>query len=412
MNGNIVTFNLDLHWNYSTEAPKQSANGTGENNYNSGQQLPMAGVFILGNGNMGSLPDNTIEFWKSLAMIFGVDSNGNELTSNNVEPSIKPNIFFELYNEPFIDNLVTTAYAGYSIDLAYNSGYNIYINGGTAYLANTDNLYSFTGMGRIYNEIRNLNCANILIIGGAESYSYMLFNNNAQWSYPYDGNPAPNTILNTYNCFTKLQTSIEEGLITQIKYSKINKICKCSKQKLNYISSLFYNVIANLHPYCGLYSGASKAPGYYNNIYPNNNQPGFGQIVSALHNQTLNYFYINFSIICTEFRQYDLSWSNYDSSNIIQDGSAYSYNLSNLNYPANPPYIIPSGVSLGSPNYIGFWIDSVGSINYGPPIIGYLNDFIELNISFTIWDMRPNSGGSGNGIGCNSRVTGYGWEAI
>lgn len=399
MNGNHVTFNLDLHWNYSTEQPKQSFNGTSGNNFNSGQQLAMAGVFVSGNGNNGSLPDNTISFWTSIVSIFGTNS-----TSTLIPNILKENIFFELYNEPFTDQLVNNAYDGYTSDLSYTSGYNIYVNGGQAYLNSTDNLFSFTGMGQIYNEIRYLGAQNLLIVGGADSFSYMIFNNGAQWSYPYDGNPAPNTINNTYNCFTKLQSAIVNGTVPISSYTNTN-------YNGSYPVTSFNNIIANLHPYCGLYSGASKAPGYYNNSYSGNNQPGFGQIVSALQNPALSSFYISFPNISTEFGQYDLPWSAYNSNNIILNGSAYAYNLTNLNYPSNPPYIVPSGVTLGTPYYIGYWINSIGEIEYGPPIIGYLNDFNQLNVSFTVWAMRPNSGGSGNGIGCNPNTTGFGWGA-
>jgi hypothetical protein len=85
--------------------------------------------------------------------------------------------------------------------------------------------------------------------------------------------------------------------------------------------------------------------------------------------------------------------------------------LDSLDYPANPDYIIPSGVTLGTPYYIGYWINSSNTQEYGPPMIGYMNDFKELNISFTVWAFRINSGGSGNGDGCNPNTSGFGWTA-
>ena len=231
----------------------------------------------------------------------------------------------------------------------------------------------------------------------------MIFNSGSQWSYPYDGNPAPNTILNTYNCYTSLQTSLANGTVPVSSYTN-------TSYSGNYPSTSLYNVMANLHPYCGLYSGASKAPGYYNDGYPGNNAPGFGQIVTALQNSVLNQFHINFPIICTEFGQYDLPWSDYNNG-VISNGDAYQYNLTGLSYPANPDYIVPTGVTLGTPYYIGYWINSSGQIVYGPPIVGYLEDCNELFVSHTAWAVRPNAGGSGNGIGCNPNTTGFGWQA-
>jgi hypothetical protein len=191
---------------------------------------------------------------------------------------------FPVVNEPFTDQLVNSPYAGYDSTLPYTSKYNIYINGGPAYLQSSDNLFSFTGMGQSYNEIRGLGCSNVIIIGAAESFSYMNFNSGEQWSYDYPGNPNPNSILDTYNCFTELKNAIINGTVPVYQGNTI--------LNGNYPSSPFVNTIVNLHPYCGLYSGASKAPGYYNSVY-NTNKPGFGQIVAALQNTNFTQFYID-----------------------------------------------------------------------------------------------------------------------
>ena len=397
--GKYLTVILDLHWNYSTSSPQQSFNGTNGNNYNSGQQLALCGVFLSdsSSGTTGTLVDNTLAFWTSIANIFGVDANGIELNSNNVNSGIKPNVFFELYNEPYCDRLVNTANGSYIPQNMYNTKYDLYINGGEAYLNYTYQKFSFTGLGVIYNELRNMGCYNIFVISSAENYAYFDFTGGEQWNYYYDGiNPTTaNTLKNTYNCFTCLRDAIENNNGLYVK-----KVTGGNYDKIS-----FENVLLNHHPYSGLYSGGTKIGGYHNptlNNDPNNNIPGNAQIISSFQNSSMNNFYMGNPHIVTEYGQFDLPWSDYstDIENKVSSDFAYPNNYKN-----------PLNATLGTPYYNGTWYDENNVQNIGPAIIPYFHDFISFNISFTIWAWRPNSGGNGDSIGCNSYAPGYGWAA-
>lgn len=155
---------LDLHWNYSTQSPKQSYNGTSGVNYNSGQQLSLPGVFLSNGTESGTLSDNTLDFWTTVAEIFGVNSSGTSIFNASSYPSLNntinydvfSNIFFELYNEPVCDQLTTSSTGGYVNSFSYLQNYQAYINGGQYYQQGTDsyssgystnNLFSFTGFG-------------------------------------------------------------------------------------------------------------------------------------------------------------------------------------------------------------------------------------------------------------------------
>jgi hypothetical protein len=400
-----ISFILDLHWNYAAPCPLTSASyQTSTNITNSGpnpnssppnpnpnysisnassEQLPLCGVCT---SDGLSLSDNTINFWTSVSNLLGIDNSGNPINTttsayvytNSVDSSgnvslftkstttqtlptdLLQNIFFELYNEPFTDYITSTT-------TTYSSSYDIYIDGSNNALWN-GNTYNFTGMATIYNTIRGLDCQNILVIAGSDSYAFMNFNtslNNGQW------NSSTNSISNTYNCFTKLRDSIG--------------------------SNNFYNVILNLHPYVGLYSGALKHPGYYDPSY-NVQIAGFGQIVSGLHNPSLTNFYMNCPIICTEYGQYDLPFSTYSTNN-IQPLNPVLFQYPNTYIQANGTnpslYYFLGSSSYGSPMYNGNYVDISGNVIYVPGIIGYLNDFISLNVSFCAWAIRPNSGGCG-----------------
>jgi hypothetical protein len=396
---NFLTVIIDLHWNYSTSYPQQSFNGTGGNNYNSGQQLPLCGVFISDTSakTTGTLPDNTLSFWKSIANVFGVDSSGNELNANSVNSRLKPNIFFELYNEPFCDKLVGSANQAYVPHNMYNTKYDLYINGGDAYLNYTSQKFSFTGLGVLYNELRNMNCYNIFVMSSAENYAYFDFTSGDQWNYYYQGiDPnVSNTLKNTYNCFTCLRDSIENT----------NGLFVKKPSGGNYQSLTFNGVLLNSHPYSGLYSGALKIGGYHNptlNNDPNNNIPGYAQIISSFQNNLMGEFYMSAPSIVTEYGQYDLPWSEYSNGNSNKVSSDFAY-------PSN--YKNQSGASLGTPYYNGTWYDENKIQNIGPAIIPYLHNYVSFNVSFTIWAWRPNSGGNGDAVGCNTYAPGYGWAA-
>ena len=395
--GKHITIILDLHWNYSTNAPQQSFNGTSENNYSSGQQLALCGVFLKDDSNIGTLKDNTLDFWTSIATTFGVDDNGTPLENNTVISTIKPNIFFELYNEPFCDHLVNRPNDGYISNNTYDTKYYLYINGGTAYLNNTSQQYSFTGIGVIYNKLRDMFCFNILVLSASDTYGYFTFNSGDQWNYKYNGiSPTVvNTLKNTYNCFTCLRDSIQKNNNLYVIDPETKEPC---------VKGIFQNVLLNCHPYSGLYSGASKIGGYYNpDLGDGNNIVGYAQIIKSFQDPTMSNFYMSNPQICTELGQYDLPWNNYGSSTA-------SIRKIDYTYPDN--YKVKNNVTLGTPHYRGSWFDSKGIENIGPAIIPYFQNFISFNVSFTIWAWRPNSGGNGDGVGCNPYYKGSGWSAL
>jgi hypothetical protein len=413
-----ITFSLDLHWNYASPVPltsksyqttqnsssppsSSSAPPNPNPNYSisnsSSEQLPLCGVCT--SDNLG-LTDNTQSFWTSVASQFGVTISGGLIgspaaytytsdpsgtvftrsssTTNAYWNLIAPNIFFELYNEPYTDAVTATT--------TYADNYSIYINGGSGISFNGQT-YSFTGMLTIYNLIRStVGAQNIQIIAGSDSYAFMNFNtsiSSSQWD------TTNNSIVNTYNCFTTLRDNIG--------------------------SANFYNVMLNLHPYVGLYSGALKHPGYYDSSYYNATTnsttsttvpiPGFGQIVSALQNPSLTNFYMNCPIICTEFGQYDLPFSTYSTNNTQPlQASQFTYPSSYISAPVSSPslYYFLGSNNYSTPYYNGNYIDASGNTIFVPGIIGYLMDFKSLNVSFCAWAIRPNSGGCGQIYANNS----------
>ena len=441
---------LDLHWNYSTQSPKQSYNGTSGVNYNSGQQLSLPGVFLSNGTESGTLSDNTLDFWTTVAEIFGVNSSGTSIFNASSYPSLNntinydvfSNIFFELYNEPVCDQLTTSSTGGYVNSFSYLQNYQAYINGGQYYQQGTDsyssgsstnNLFNFTGFGTMFCTIRQtVGAYNNCIFGGSDQYafldvSYAYRSSNpadqpGQFNYANGGSngtttqtPATSTIYNTYNCWTSVMDAITGGSVVT------------TPGGTSYFSAQdFNNCLINIHPYVGLYSGATKGPGLYNvdGYGTYNALPGFGQLVQCLQNSAFTDFYMSTPIICTEFGSYDLPWSAYygtASSNPL----TYAYNVSgsdtatvagtsysnpNITYP-NPPNYGSGSVTLGTPYYTGNWISSAsGNLTFGPPIIGYFEDFSTFNVSFCVWAWRPNEGGNGNGNNYNASST-YGWSA-
>jgi hypothetical protein len=294
---------------------------------------------------------------------------------------------FELYNEPITDEL-SYSNGGTS----YSNYYSYYINGGSTSYKGYD--YNFTGFGQMYNTIRQTNGAqNICIIAGSDYYAFMVFNtttNNGQWD------TSSNSInTNTYNCFTQLQQAIEGGDIY---------LSSSDPSGGNFNQYSFYNCLLNLHAYCGLYTGGQNHPGYYDATYYssdpsgnyNSNIPyvGFGQITSALIDSSGSQFYMPFPMICTEFGQYDLPWSNYTDSSSNQAQTNYQYSSDYFAYGDTVTYV--GGESTyGTPYYNGNYVDASGITTTCPGNVGYLTDFNNLNISHCAWALRPNSGGDG-----------------
>ena len=453
---------LDLHWSYSTESPKQSANGTAGVNFNSGQQLPLPGVFLSNGTESGTLTDNTLDFWTAIASIFGVNSDGQSLYDPNgtysslstevgaISADVFSNIFFELYNEPICDQLTTDSTGGYVNNFSYQQYYQAYINGGEYYQQGTNsyapgatnNLFSFTGFGTMFCTIRQTEGAsNICIFGGSDQYSFLDLSlsyptgNSAQpgqFNYANGGsNGAPGqsssstTIYDTYNCWTCVMDAITN---TNTNPGTTNQVVTSSGGSTYFSAQNFNNCLINIHPYVGLYSGATKAPGLYNvdGYGTYNALPGFGQLVSCLQNSSFTNFYMSTPIICTEFGSYDLPWSAFYGTassnpltycyNVTGSDTATINNISytnpNIQYP-NPPNQGSGTVTLGTPYYTGNWISSAtGALTYGPPLLGYLEDFSTFNISFCIWAYRPNEGGNGSGAtdAYGFGVSDFGWS--
>lgn len=408
-----ITFILDLHWNYASPAPLTSGSyKIPQNNTNdppavnvnptitylsnvSSEQLPLCGVCTT-----DGLEDNTLSFWKSVSSVFGITgdvavsntmantftSNDGELFSKNpgtvpLPSTLLKSVFFELYNEPFTDFITSTK-------TTYADEYNIYVNGGTG--TYNGNEYTFTGMLDIYNEIRT-KAENIIIVAGSDGYAFMNFNTNNtnQWGVDTSGN---SIIIDTYNCFTKLRDAINQ-------------------------SNTFNNVMINLHPYAGLYSGAVKHPGQYDPSYYGVDDnykslvpiPGFGQIVAALQNKDMKNFYMKCPIICTEFGQYDLPFSTYATTPYMNTTTNYQYPEEYTAPNAKSLYTYLGPASYGTPFYNGNYVSSDGTNEALPAIIGYLKDFEEYNVSFCAWAIRPNSGGNGKVTNYPSPYSAQSW---
>ena len=427
--GPPITFIIDLHWNYVAQQPETSGlypdTSSGKPNYSystlSSKQLPLSGVAVNdtsgGSSNL-NLTDNTLDFWNSISSLFGVNADGNAIgvplafTYSNGSPSsyftkssgttalptvLLQNIFFELYNEPFTDELYTNG-------TSYSNKYSYYVNGGSN-VKWKGNAYNFTGFGQMYNTIRQTNGAqNICIIAGSDSYAFMNFNTtsgNGQWD------TSTNSInTNTYNCFTTLSDNIQNGTI----------YTSSSDTSSYFDKTNFYNVLINLHPYVGLYSGGLKHPGYYDESYFSDTSssslytsnipiPGFGQIVAAL--QTIGTsFYVGCPNICTEYGGYDLPWSSYSTS---PTNSATSYQYSDAYFTSGETVNLVGQSNYGLPYYNGNYVDASGNNSSVPGIIGYLTDFVNLNVSFCVWAIRPNSGGNGQIINSSGSYSANSW---
>jgi hypothetical protein len=399
--GGAMTFAIDLHWNYVSQSPETSgaypdtSPGNPDYSYstNSSKQLALPGVCwtdILGGSSGLTLTDNTMDFWTSVATVFGVDACGKAIStplaytytggsptsyftksaSTTALPlAILQNTFFELYNEP----VANRCGGGYS-DL-----YATYVNGGTTQYNGLT--YNFTGFGQMYNTIRQtVGAQNICIISGSDDYGYMTFDTSAQW------NSATHTIkTDTYNGFTMLSDAIYNGSVYN----------NSSQGALGgyFPATTFTNVMLNLHPYIGLYSGGNKHAGYYDTSY-DTQIAGFAQIITALQTQGTS-FSMPCPIICTEFGQYDLPWGNWSTAP-SSDPTTYAYSSQYFEAPANTVELVKSqGSSYGTPLYNGNYINANGTNTAMPGIVGLFEDFKSLNVSFCAWACRPNSGGNG-----------------
>jgi hypothetical protein len=417
-----ITFTIDLHWNYAAQVPLTSGSYLGISrgatpNYSlssaSSKQLPMPGVAkweMYGGGAGLNLTDNTLEFWNSVSTLFGVKTNENNEVESISSPSaytysgassttyftkststtplpleLLQNIMFELYNEPHADKLTP-------LGQTYDNKYTVYVNGGEGIYNGTT--YNFTGFGQMYNTIRQtVRAQNICIISGSDDYAFMKFNmTNGQW------NTDTNTInTGTYNCFTTLRDDITNG--------KIYKNSTNPKEGC-YDAIVPNNILINLHPYIGLYSGGTKHGGYYDDMYTTDDEyatseiavagfaiAGFAQIIDALQGDDT--FSMNCPIICTEFGGYDLPWSTFSttpSSNRLD----YTYSEDYKTKSGTSKLIESQSSKYGKPTYNGRYIDLVGNVSFCPGIVGFLYDFKKLNVSFCAWAVRPNSGGNGN----------------
>ena len=350
---NSVVIILDLHWNYCTNTGQQS--GTSSSN---GQQQPMA------------LSSNSALFWSSICQKFGMNTNGNQIQPTTYKNGndysiikefnslIKPNIFFELYNEPYTEDLSDT----------YENKFPIYVYGNEKYI----------GMGQLYNLIRvDNNCSNILVISAAEQFAYF-----AEYTYFNYSDNNKTFKPDVVSCFTRLNNEIMGGTIPNI-----------DNLNLYYdpILSGMTGIICNIHPYT---NSVGKYPGYtikdssYNghllleNILQaltTNNNP----IYNSSDNYDLSFQPIAYPIICTEYGQYSLTWGPYDGTN-TQLAS---------NFKGTP------GELYGA-DYKGTYYNRYGNpyVTGCPAMIGYLKNFKTYNISSTLWASRPNTGNSWSSI--------------
>ena len=414
-NGCVII--LDLHWNYSS-GNQASASYMNEN-ITPSDQCCMA------------IANNSIAFWNSICTVFGVNSSGNQISTTSTTCMIntsndnatgggnqytlsldnKKNIFFELYNEPYLDNV--TAQSNYPGE--YSSGFAIYIQGSQSVLGTditiSDRTYAVAGMGSLYNNIRITNdCINVIILGGAENYAYFAGYNYVDYEYPN-----PNNFLNTYNCFTKLNDAVKGGTIP-ILDSIGNPDPDGSTYPNNEIG--LENVIANLHPYSNDYS---KFPGYMYNTsntstssVPNNgnSNPALCNFLEALQNgtnpsytsystnsypspyypaptsQNCSSFQISFPIICTEFGMYNLPWIN--SSGTTTYTSAYNNDTSFTLSQSPSSNWAGTQSTIGTSYYWGEYYDADGNVTSTPCIVGYFENFNTFNVSYTIWTLIPN----------------------
>ena len=288
---NSVVIILDLHWNY----PDGSNGG----------QKPMA------------LKTNTKSFWESISYAFGIKDGveTNPTTYSNIDtgvsednvldPKIKNNIFFELYNEPFLDN---------------DSSFEIYIHGGF-YEDPSDGISKdFEGMLTMYQAIRAI-CDNMLVISGAEQYAW--FKN---YYYNYVESPS---------CFTTLNSAIFDRNGENMRH-----------------------VMLNIHPYT---NSNTKMPGF---SYDKPDDLLLGDMLLALtqnleRNRTpvgstettsINFQTPYFPIIATEFGQYTVPWGYYPAPPIEKskyEGVYYSGTYSGQYYDQY-------GTATAAPALIGF----------------------------------------------------------
>jgi len=424
-NGCVIIF--DLHWNFSYGLCQGSTQiDTSVPTTTPTQQNAMAAA------------SNSIKFWDSMCQIFGIDKNGDEfqkttckISKNNdstkdggdkyiLTKEMKKNIFFELYNEPYVDR-VKKNQDDIEIYNDYTNDFKLYIQGSQYYLNqpiyDLENglTYDIVGMGTLYNNIRiTNNCSNIIILSGAESYGCYFGDNYVTGKKPnnfiYNDYVDENGNERCYNCWTKLNESIKNGSIPIMDIS-----AKLTGKLYDKDPDGLKSVIANIHPYSNKYT---KFPGYMYNTtntdvtkWPNNGQqdskegnPNLCNFLQALLRGSNPYyididptapykaslsdctkFQISFPLIFSEFGMYNLPWINSNS---------YSYTES---YKENP-----NSVSQGTPDdwtgiqstisttyYHGRIVDQYGNETNLPMIVGYFENLKSFGVSYTIWSLVP-----------------------
>jgi hypothetical protein len=426
-NGCVII--LDLHWNYSDNNQESASYNSSNPQSTPPGQCAMA------------VASNSIAFWNSICSVFGVDVSGNEFnsttclinTSSNsttinsgssytLTSAMKNNIFFELYNEPYLDQINANTGSGYVSYSDYDNQFNLYIQGSEYYTGNpiqdpNNNYYEYNtvGMGTLYDNIRiTNNCYNVIVLGGAEGYAYFAgYNYIAYGDTGYPNNFIYNTYgsgSSCYNCWTQLNNAIISGIIPEMDASG-TLITNSSNTISTYSnnSNGLESVLANMHPYA---NGYEKFPGYMYNTSnsdtsstPNNGNgnPCLANFLQALQEGTNPYyvsftspsssgtencsdFQISFPIISTEFGMYNLPWI--DSSGTTYT-SLYNTNPNNASQGVAANW---TGVetTIGSYNYWGQYYDENGVSTYSPLITGYFENFNTFNISYTIWALAPN----------------------
>ena len=414
-NGCVIIF--DLHWNYST-GDAQSAS------LDSDQSLPTEQCAM-------AVADNSIKFWDSMCDIFGITKDGNELqettckiNTNNSEQNdgiiytltkeMKKNVFFELYNEPYLDQI---SYNGEKYS-DYENQFKLYIQGSKVALGgkisdqNNGKDFNIVGMGTLYKYVReSKKCYNIIVLSEAENYgcfdgsNYMELGNETK----------PNNFKSTYNCWNKLKDAIISGSTNNIKIPILDLDGNYNGKNYEDNANGLEYVIANIHPYS---NNRQKFPGY---VYvtsetskdenPNNadNGPCLSNFLEAMiygtnpkydsysdapykPSDTIHCpdFKINFPIVFSEFGMfYNLTWIN-------EAGKTYTDF-----YSENPDDTSPSrgtekdwsGDSTNSSStntpYFGQYFDKYGTPTYAPLVIGYYEALKDFNVSLIGWTLLP-----------------------
>ena len=293
-----VVIIIDLHWNSDKD---------GEPDGDPQRRLCLK-------GSAENKEGDTLTFWKSIKRYFGCDSNGlpfEPRPTNNNEYDVYfdtklihfENIFFELYNEPHVEEIT-------------NSG-DVYVNGNHKYQGFLPIIKMLRGEGE------GEGCSNVLVLGGPISYAYTSYTPQDQTIISEDENNfivkiRNNDIDNIYNVNINCSTATinnhfgynnptwSTGICNQetpidMSWDFENKQIVFNHKADSLWNGLIDNhdikeklgaVLLNLHPYMGEAQKSDESKG----------AAGFNKIIESIKTNKN----INVGLICTEFGQYDM----------------------------------------------------------------------------------------------------------